>query len=107
MAFDDLTPALFKAIIDRDHPVLAGLSATYLYGFPRERYDARQGRHVDDDVGGEPVGHFVVISGYDQWGRRLTVMDPSEHVPDAEERLLQWPYAPSCLGACDRGLGDR
>jgi hypothetical protein len=85
LAFDDLTPALLKAIIDRGHPVLAGLSATYLYGFPRERWDELRGRLVDDDVAGHPTGHFVVISGYDQWGRRLTVLDPSAHVPDSED----------------------
>jgi hypothetical protein len=81
LAFDDLTPSLLRQIIDRGHPVLAGLSATYLYGFARERWDADAGRLVDDDVAGEPTGHFIVIAGYDQWGRRLTVLDPSRHVP--------------------------
>jgi hypothetical protein len=81
LGFEDLTPRLLKSIIDREHPVLAGLSATYLYGFPRERWDPDAGRLVDDDIAGEPIGHFVVIKGYDQWGRRLTVLDPSEHVP--------------------------
>jgi hypothetical protein len=83
LAFADLTPRLLKAIIDRGHPILAGLSATYLYGFARERWDERTGRLVDDDVAGEPTGHFVVISGYDQWGRVLTVLDPSAHVPNS------------------------
>ena len=83
LSFDELTPGLLKAIIDRGHPVLAGLSATYLYRYPRERWDARLERHVDDDVRGEPTGHFVVISGYDHWGRKLIVVDPSEHVPAA------------------------
>jgi hypothetical protein len=81
LAFDDLTPSLLKSIIDRGHPILAGLSATYLYGFARERWDELKGRLVDDDVAGDPTGHFVVIGGYDQWGRVLTVLDPSAHVP--------------------------
>lgn len=81
LAFEELTPTLFKSIIDRGHPILAGLSATYLYRFARERWDADKGKHVDDDVRGEPTGHFVTISGYDHWGRRLSVVDPSEHVP--------------------------
>jgi hypothetical protein len=81
LRFDDLTPLLLKSIIDRGHPILAGLSATYLYGFMRERWDERAGALVDDDVAGDPTGHFVVISGYDQWGRQLTVLDPSTHVP--------------------------
>jgi hypothetical protein len=79
LAFDDLTPTLLKRIIDRGHPILAGLSATYLYGFARERWDEERGGFVDDDVTGEPTGHFVVISGYDMWGRRLTVLDPLRH----------------------------
>jgi hypothetical protein len=85
LAFEDLTPALLKRIIDEGHPVLAGLSATYLYGYSRERWDPQGGRLVADDIAGEPTGHFVVISGYDQWGRRLTVLDPSEHAPAGDE----------------------
>lgn len=85
LAFDDLTPRLLRGIIDRGHPILAGLSATYLYGFKRERWDEQAGSLVDDDVAGEPTGHFVVISGYQQWGRQLTVLDPSAHVPKSDE----------------------
>lgn len=81
IAFAELNPALLKGIIDRGHPVLAGLSATYLYGFERERWDEATGRLVIDDIAGDPIGHFVVISGYDDYGRMLTVLDPSEHVP--------------------------
>lgn len=85
LAFDELTPRLFKRIIDRGHPVLAGLSATYLYRFARERWDPGVEKLVEDDVRGEPVGHFVVISGYDRWGRRITVLDPSSHTPAAAD----------------------
>lgn len=88
LAFDELTPALLKTIIDRGHPVLAGLSATYLYGFARERWDEIDGRLVDDDIAGDPTGHFIVVSGYDEWGRRLTVLDPSEHVPATPDGRL-------------------
>lgn len=79
LSFEELTPALMKSIIDREHPILAGLSATYLYHHSRERWDDGLERLVDDDVRGEPTGHFVVISGYEQWGRRLCVLDPFEH----------------------------
>lgn len=84
MAFDELTPGLLKEIIDREHPVLAGLSATYLYRMRRER-QTEDDRLVEDDVRGEPIGHFVVITGYEHWGRRLSVRDPSGHVPLAED----------------------
>jgi hypothetical protein len=84
LAFEELTPALLKAILDREHPILAGLSATYLYRFPRERWDPDRQRFVDDDIAGEPVGHFVVIGGYDHWGRKLSILDPSRHIPETE-----------------------
>ncbi|MGQ0815705.1 MAG: hypothetical protein ACT4O1_14815 [Gemmatimonadota bacterium] len=87
LAFDELTPSLLKSIIDREHPVLAGLSATYLYRYSRERWDPHLRKHVDDDIRGEPTGHFVVISGYHNWGRTLTVIDPSEHVPVSNGRI--------------------
>jgi hypothetical protein len=89
LAFDELTPGLLKAIIDRGHPVLAGLSATYLYRFARERWDHASMRLVQDDVAGSPTGHFVVISGYDYWGRQLTILDPSEHVPGSDSGRVQ------------------
>ena len=31
------------------------------------------------------TGHFVVIVGYEHWGRRFSVRDPSEHVPLAAD----------------------
>lgn len=80
LVFRDLTPALLRGIIDRGHPVLAGLSATYLYNFMRERQTADDDL-VPDDVAGEPTGHFVVIVGYEHWGRRFSLRDPAEHVP--------------------------
>lgn len=79
LAFEELTPGLMKSIIDREHPILAGLSATYLYRTARERWDPLLDRLLDDDVRGEPTGHFVVISGYENFGRRLVVLDPFEH----------------------------
>ena len=39
---------------------------------------------VPDDVRGEPTGHFIVIAGYEQWGRRFSLRDPSAHVPHPE-----------------------
>jgi hypothetical protein len=89
LAFDELRHTLLKSIIDRGHPVLAGLSATYLYRQARERWDDESGKHIDDDIAGEPVGHFVVISGYDNWGRRCIVVDPFEHAPVNQMGLIQ------------------
>src|SRR5215218_5020745 len=89
IAFDELTPKLLKGMLNRDHPILAGLSATHLYRMPRERHDPKTHELLDDDIAGDPVGHFVVISGYDQRGRRFTVRDPSAHSPtDRQGRVV-------------------
>lgn len=88
LEFEELTPALLKRILDRDHPVLAGLSATHLYGFARERHDPETHELVDDDIAGEPTGHFVVIVGYEARGRRFSIRDPSIHVPDTSDGRL-------------------
>jgi len=85
---EELTPGLLKQIINRDHPVLVGLSATHLYRMPRERQIEGTEQLVDDDVAGEPTGHFVVISGYRRWGREFSVLDPSEHAPVAPDGRL-------------------
>jgi hypothetical protein len=85
LGFDDLTPRLLKRILDSERPVLAGLSATHLYRMPRERHDPETHELLDDDIAGEPMGHFVVISGYGQRGRRFTVRDPSAHAPTARQ----------------------
>lgn len=61
--------------LDSGHPVLCGLSATYLYRRKREH------RNQYDDVRGMPVGHFVVICGYYPRSDRFIVRDPSSHIP--------------------------
>jgi hypothetical protein len=75
--FAELTAALLTDILDRGHPILCGLSATWLYRQVRER------RHDNewDDIHGEPAGHFVVICGYTGNGRRFMIRDPASHVP--------------------------
>jgi hypothetical protein len=73
--FRDLTPGLLREYLRGGSPILTGLSATYLYGCARElgnRYD---------DVAGEPVGHFVVLSGYDPEKREVLVADPLQDNP--------------------------
>ena len=88
IAFEELTPRLLKRILNQNHPVLAGLSATHLYRFSRERHDPDTHLLVDDDVAGHPTGHFVVISGYANWGRRFVLLDPSAHVPVTKDGRL-------------------
>jgi len=77
VAFAELDRGLLVSVLARGRPLLVGLSATYLYGTPRE--DPRTNQ--PDDVGGEPVGHFVVIGGYEDDGRRFVVVDPMADSP--------------------------
>lgn len=73
---EELTPALLQELLAEGHPVLTGLSATYLYQCPRELPDGR-----DDDVAGKPVGHFVVLAGYRPESREVLVADPLHDNP--------------------------
>ena len=93
LRFEELRPTLIRRYLKRRVPILTGLSATYLYESARER-----GSHqlVDDDVGGYPTGHFVVLCGYDKKTREVMVADPladnpryrSRRYPVGMQRLL-------------------
>lgn len=75
--FRELTLDLIRSYLKRGRPILTGLSATYLYGCPRERdVPGEEGRMVYDDVRGHPTGHFVVLSEYDPETREVVVADP-------------------------------
>lgn len=72
LRFVDLTTDLIRGYLKRAIPILAGLSATYLYQCARE-----YGPNDDyDDVRGEPSGHFVVLTGYDPAHRNVLIADP-------------------------------
>jgi hypothetical protein len=73
MRFEELTPDLLRRHLEKGRPLLTGLNATYLYHTARETGD-----HVleDDDIGGEPTGHFVVVYGFDSSRRVVFVADP-------------------------------
>jgi len=71
LRFEDLTISLIRKQLKRALPILTGLSATYLYRAIRE-----YGNNIEDDVRGIPVGHFVVLFGYDKESRTVQVADP-------------------------------
>ena len=56
---------LIKKYLKLKIPILTGLSATYLYRQERE-YQTSPGKTKCDDVRGLPVGHFVVLCGFDE-----------------------------------------
>jgi len=75
--YSELDEKLIKSYLKRSVPILTGLSATYLYGTRREipvnnKYDS---------IRGEPVGHFVVINGYDEPTNVVYLADPMNPNP--------------------------
>ena len=60
--FDQLTPELLRNTLHLNIPILTGLSATYLYNSMREITRGKRSHY--DDIAGEPVGHFVVLTHY-------------------------------------------
>lgn len=77
LLFDDLKPFIIRKYLQRNEPVIAGLSATYLYKSAREFGD-----NLDyDDIRGEPTGHFVVLHGYDKETREVYIADPINQNP--------------------------
>lgn len=75
--FRELSLDLIRNHLKRGRPILTGLSATYLYGCPRERESPEHGgRMIYDDVRGHPQGHFVVLSEYDTTTREVVIADP-------------------------------
>ena len=72
LRLNDLTRPLVRGLLRRRLPILTGLSSTYLYRATREFGPD----DVPDDVRGAPVGHFVVISGYNREKRTVLISDP-------------------------------
>jgi hypothetical protein len=77
----DLNSHLIRRYLKKSIPILTGLSSTYLYQAKREIPENCQ----PDDVRGCPSGHFVVLCGYDQTERTVSVADPYLPNPLGEE----------------------
>lgn len=75
LIFEDLTRALLRKYLCQETPIITGLSATYLYRTARE-YGRK---NKEDDVRGEPTGHFVVLHDYDRETKNISVADPYPH----------------------------
>lgn len=85
LRMDDLTANLVRKYLRRGVPILTGLSSTYLYRAAREFGPACE----EDDVRGEPAGHFVVLCGYDRGTRQVLVADPLYPNPLAESHCYE------------------
>lgn len=73
--YQDLTPKLFRKIFSKKIPIITGLSSTYLYNSMRE-LSPDPYTVIENDVCGEPSGHFVVLIGYDNSNKKIVVKDP-------------------------------
>lgn len=73
-----LDELLLVSMMARETPILCGLSATYLYQECREKPDG-----AEDDTGGDPTGHFVVLHGFDPVQRTVLIADPLHPTPMA------------------------
>ncbi len=85
ISFRELGVGLLQKHLSRGQPILTGLSATYLYQESREDPDT----DTPDDIGGLPVGHFVVLCGYDAAERTVTVADPLASNPLAPDHIYK------------------
>lgn len=86
--YADLDEELIKGYLKRSVPILCGLSATYLYGTAREipQFD------IYDSIKGEPSGHFVVVTGYDEDRNRVSIADPMEPNPLGKGQVYSVPF---------------
>lgn len=83
LRMEDLTASLLRRYLKRGVPILTGLSSTWLYRMRRELRDASC---TEDDLRGEPTGHFVVLHGYDRQTREVLVADPYAPNPVSDSR---------------------
>lgn len=77
----ELNEELILKYLKKSIPVLTGLSATYLYGTPREIPDTNK----YDSIKGEPAGHFVVVNGYDSKDKSVYLADPLNPNPQKSQ----------------------
>lgn len=88
LTMEDLRPGLLRRLLERDRPILTGLSATFLYRSPRE---LGTDKLQEDDLRGESTGHFVVLCGWDREERSVRVADPLEDNPRFQEHIYWLP----------------
>lgn len=84
----ELTNDLLKRYLRESIPILTGLSATYLYQVVRE-FGSRQ--TSPDDLRGDPVGHFVVLTGFTTDTGEVLVSDPYQENPLSKNHLYSIP----------------
>jgi len=99
LRFVDLTSELMHGVLRQRRPILTGLSATYLYRAARG-YGPED---TPDDVRGLPVGHFVIIAGYNAQRRTVLVVDPYQPTPYGPSHYY-WISVDRVVGAILLGI---
>jgi hypothetical protein len=79
--FFDLSRRLLRELLQAGHPILTGLSATYLYRSAREYGPDDE----DDDIRGEPVGHFVLLTAFEEATDSVLISDPMHDNPRGKQ----------------------
>lgn len=87
--FEDVTSTLIERYLTRETPILTGLSATFLYRSPREIPETGE----DDDIRGEPLGHFVVLHGWHPDTQTVLVADPYLANPLSDDHCYEVPVS--------------
>lgn len=85
--FDNLSAKLLKKFLTTNSPILTGLSSTWLYQAQREDPITTE----DDDIGGDPAGHFVLLHGYNSKTKKVSVADPYRPNPIAGKHYYEIP----------------
>ncbi len=75
--FGVLSGRLIRNLLQGQFPLIVGLSSTFLYGASREIPSS----NAEDDLRGDPCGHFVTLCGYDRKSRLVKVADPYRDHP--------------------------
>lgn len=85
----ELDETLIKNYLKQSIPIVTGLSATYLYGSAREipQFD------IYDSIKGEPAGHFVVVTGFDEDKNCVHITDPNEPNPIGQGKVYSVSFA--------------
>lgn len=82
IVFRDFSTGLIKKYLYRNVPVISGLSSTFLYRSKREIGILNK----EDDILGDPSGHFVILVRYDRLKKRILLADPYKTNPIAGEQ---------------------
>lgn len=84
---DVLNGSLIRKYLCQNHPILTGLSSTFLYRDAR----SNPATNTDDDLGGQAEGHFVLLTGYDRQARTVQIADPYAQNPIANQSRYAVP----------------